>query len=209
MSAEQMTQSKFGFEVGAKARVDELSYAVIGETPVDIDWAEALDENGEGWVAHECCECDECGEDVLTSGCGGEDEHSSFDYESECDGYLCPSGPMMNYYYPLYGQHDAEDALKLNGPVCLIEFADGRWALALTGGGMDLSWDICRAYIDLGYLPPVHFSDLPDHAGDKWTVDKAEVVYALRRAVDGAERQLAAKKRQLERAEEWLKKAVE
>jgi len=48
-------------------------------------------------------------------------------------------------------------------PLALIEFTDAnhdddnKHALALTGGGMDLSWEICEAYMRLGYAPPVFF----------------------------------------------------
>ncbi|MDH5523044.1 MAG: hypothetical protein OEY01_03440 [Desulfobulbaceae bacterium] len=37
--------------------------------------------------------------------------------------------------------------------------------MALAAGGMDLSWDICEAYISLGYYPPAHYCDLPRMAG--------------------------------------------
>jgi len=42
---------------------------------------------------------------------------------------------------------------------------------------MDLSWDICEGYMLLGYLPPVHFCDLPAFAGmklnakNKWIIN--------------------------------------
>ena len=42
---------------------------------------------------------------------------------------------------------------------------DDESVLALAGAGMDFSWDICRTYILLGYLPPFHFCDLPQMAG--------------------------------------------
>jgi hypothetical protein len=78
-------------------------------------------------------------------------------------------GPMMNYWYPLEGISDeteaSEAALGLSGlPLCVVE-VDGSYGLALTGGGMDLSWEIAEAYVRLGMLPPVHFADLPSMAG--------------------------------------------
>jgi hypothetical protein len=30
---------------------------------------------------------------------------------------------------------------------------------------MDMSWDICKAYVLLGHLPPVEYCDLPMFAG--------------------------------------------
>lgn len=76
--------------------------------------------------------------------------------------------PMMNYYYPLPDRDsfNGEDANKIQDmPLVLVEFEDENCALALTGGGMDLSWEICEAFIRLGYRPPLHFCDLPAMAG--------------------------------------------
>lgn len=78
--------------------------------------------------------------------------------------------PMMNTIYPLpYFEDDAGEAqfglLTSPGNVCLVE-VNGETYMALTGGGMDMSWDICGGYMLLGYLPPVEFAArLPDYAG--------------------------------------------
>lgn len=91
--------------------------------------------------------------------------HVSWDGESGPEDGL--EGPMMNYYYPLdvCSRFDPKDAaINLVGvPLCLVEFEDGDYALALTGGGMDLSWEICEAFIRLDQYPPTHFCDLPDY----------------------------------------------
>jgi hypothetical protein len=91
-------------------------------------------------------------------------------------------GPMMNYRYPI-GEHDytAENAHKIADlPLCLIETPDANY-LALTGGGMDLSWEICEAYARLGYLPPSHF-DLPGMAGKRLTERTAFIIAAVERS---------------------------
>lgn len=66
-------------------------------------------------------------------------------------------GPMMNYFYPVsdYSRTGLEqDAAKIADlPLCVVEIGDER-GLALTGGGMDLSWEIAEAYVRLGYYPP-------------------------------------------------------
>jgi len=80
--------------------------------------------------------------------------------------------PMMNYIYDLPNRDnfEMEDAKKIKDlPLCLMYFyedegTEEHYALALTGGGMDLSWQICEAYMRLGYYPPVHFR-LPNMAG--------------------------------------------
>lgn len=97
--------------------------------------------------------------------------------------------PMMNYRYrvPEFKRHMKEDkaikeSLDKAGSVTLIrDNTEEEYYLALTGGGMDLSWDICRGYINLGYLPPVHFCNLPNFASE--TYDKT-VVDACRKSVD-------------------------
>lgn len=51
-------------------------------------------------------------------------------------------------------------------PLCIVRFEDDEsYALALTGGGMDLSWEIAEAFMRLGYLPPLAYCDLPNMAG--------------------------------------------
>lgn len=81
--------------------------------------------------------------------------------------------PMMNYAYPL-DRHPPDDwKTKVN--CCTVVEIDEKYYLALTGGGMDFSWEICESYMRLGYLPPAHFaSSLPRMAGrgtsnlDEW-----------------------------------------
>lgn len=72
--------------------------------------------------------------------------------------------PMMHYIYPIKDE-DFEppdkpwDVLECTTLVD-IKSMDG-YALALTGSGMDFSWEICRSFVNLGYLPPVYFAKLP------------------------------------------------
>jgi len=189
-----------------KERAKELRNDTINVVPIDIDWRERLGEDCEGWQSFDHDECSECGEVLV--GSWGEQKHSDADYESDCEGYLNFSEPMMNCYYPLPNADHLEpdDVKKIDGPVVLIQFEDGDWALALSGGGMDLSWDICKAFVDLGFLPPTHFADLPEFAGDKWTEGKALVVCAMGRSLEIAELWLQRKQRHLEYIEKYLKK---
>jgi hypothetical protein len=91
--------------------------------------------------------------------------------------------PIISYYYPLphYRGCEGDDQLLLDregGAVCLAR-VDDEVVLALVGGGMDLSWDICEAYMLLGYLPPLHYCDLPEFAGmeltakNRWILEDA------------------------------------
>jgi hypothetical protein len=76
-------------------------------------------------------------------------------------------GPMMNYFYPVSdytpGDMNAWAAKLVDLPLCVVEIGDER-GLALTGGGMDLSWEIAEAYVRLGYYPPT-WIDLPAMSG--------------------------------------------
>lgn len=100
----------------------------------------------------------------------------------DCTNTLYNEGPMMNYRYDIDsrrvgGPREAAAALA-RLPLCLVVFEGNDEYLALTGGGMDLSWEICEAYMRLGYLPPAHFIDLPGMAGkslkdpdDRWVIE--------------------------------------
>jgi hypothetical protein len=97
----------------------------------------------------------------------------------------------MNYFYPLpdesrYGgaldKYDAQAIINL--PLCLVNLETGEYGLALTGGGMDLSWEICEAYIRLGYLPPFHFCDLPRMAGRGTSARDRAIIRGCKRSCD-------------------------
>ncbi len=83
--------------------------------------------------------------------------------------------PMTNYAYLLPEEFkkdmDGKDIKKLvdecSGVTLVYLICLERYALALTGCGMDHSWEICEAYVNFGYLPPIHFCDLPELAGIK------------------------------------------
>jgi hypothetical protein len=155
--------------------VEDLYYGMLDVKPVNYDWSEGY---AEKWDYLAASRCEKCGE--LVVGRNGE-KHCALDHESECDGYVSENeGPMMNYYYPLPEfRGDVREAAKelAHLPLVIVEFLDsGDYALALSGGGMDLSWEICEAFMLLGYLPPVHFSDLPQMSGrgksprDRWII---------------------------------------
>jgi len=102
--------------------------------------------------------------------------------------------PMMNYFYPLPNFDDAKRSREMDedymkeacdkaGNITLVEKlkepTHKAFGLALTGGGMDLSWDICRGYINFGYLPPIHFCDgLPRYAGMDYEDPENKIVIA-------------------------------
>jgi hypothetical protein len=94
-------------------------------------------------------------------------------------------GPQVNYWYSLESDNaDGADLAARLGvtSLCVVEVG-GRFGLALTGGGMDMTWDIADAFIRLGLLPPVHFADLPTMAGLSRSDVNLRVVAAMRRSL--------------------------
>ena len=149
--------------------IKELYACCIDYASIDKDWSDGY---AEDWESTEAIYCDTCNKLCITN--GGEQQHCDIDTDSKCTGYIYSDGPMMNYYYPLpedfYSDWYLEEAAMVigNTNLCIVHLLDtDEYALALTGGGMDLPWDICEAYMLLGYLPPTHFCDLPDFAGTK------------------------------------------
>lgn len=142
---------------------------------LEDDEYESPDYAGETWEAWRCAnvDCERFGSEI----------------EPE-DG-----GPMMNYSYALpsksfgsnggYDQSDAEKIAHL--PLCIVTFEDtGNQALALTGGGMDLSWEICEAFMLLGHLPPLAYCDLPRMAGMDMDERRRWVLAGCLRSCDAA-----------------------
>ena len=136
----------------------------IDVKPVNYDWSEGY---GEEWdVCH----------NLISTVCGNkyrDDDREEWE-------------PMMNYYYPLpynFDPDDYEEIYNLMNNCTIIDF-NGDYALALTGGGMDLSWEICETYINLGYYPPVHFCDLPKMAGRGESAKDKKIVKACKESLE-------------------------
>lgn len=106
---------------------------------------------------------------------------------SDCGETFYNEGPMMNSRYPIDvrrvgGPRDAARAIK-HLPLCIVDI-DQAYYLALTGGGMDFSWEIAEAYMCLGYLPPQFVHDLPHMAGRKLSDPRTKwVLEGVRKAV--------------------------
>ena len=141
--------------------------------PRDYDFYKGC---GEDWDYWEAARCDKCNKVVLPP--WGEYEHDDIE-DTECDGYISTDGPMMNYCYPISLRDEPSEAARkiVDLPLCIVSFTDEDTDyLALTGGGMDFSWEICEAYMRLGQTPPLHFCSLPAMAGrgqnahDRWII---------------------------------------
>lgn len=142
-----------------RTAIKNLSCAAISMTPVDADWTEGYTET---WEYEEASRCSECNKALV----GHEgDRHCDVDDESTCRGTLNGDGPMMSYWYPVDIDDTREAALALVDTCLCVVTVEGKTGLALTGGGMDLRWEICEAFMILGFLPPLYHCDLPGMAG--------------------------------------------
>jgi len=161
--------------------VKELYVDAVDAKPRDFDYSEGYPER---WDYFETCRCEECNKIILVH---GEEYHHNVE-DTNCRGYLNTEGPMMNFFYPLpHLTHlNPDEAAKLivDLPLCIICLEDtNEHGLALTGGGMDLSWEICEAYMKLNYLPPVHFCDLPGMAGKRLNTRTKWILAGCRRSL--------------------------
>jgi hypothetical protein len=143
-----------------RAQIKELSAACVDVKPHSIDWREVAGDDNDGFESWEAIACQKCEATVVTNGQSFNERHCDVDRESTCTGSLdTAEGPMMNYWYPIGEKLDGEELARELGAGCLCVVRVGdEYGLALTGGGMDLSW---QTFIKLGYLPPFHFSNLP------------------------------------------------
>ena len=124
----------------------EMDTDAIDVTPIDYEWSEGY---GETWDFWESCS----GGHVVNEECAACSEDR-------------PEGPMMSYYYELPG---FQGATRTSRRACCATYrfasSGSRPATPtgwlLLGAGMDLSWEICEAYMRLGYLPPHHFARRP------------------------------------------------
>jgi hypothetical protein len=164
----------------AREQASSLFATYVDVKPENFDFGSAgYDDKGElVWDFMEAVECQECGRMIVENEhlphCSRDgDDYREFDQAE---------GPMMNYRYPIGdSDYSPENAHKIADlPLCLVETPDANY-LALTGGGMDLSWEICEAYCRLGYLPPAHF-ELPAMAGKVLNERTAFVVAAVERS---------------------------
>ena len=162
--------------------VGRLSCQAVDSTPVAYDWNASRYDDDPPWRYVAAETCPECGAVVIyaedhADGCERADEDGD-----ELAGY--DGGPMMNYYYPAEID-DPDEAGRLLADTCLVVVeVDGRTGLALTGGGMDLSWEIAAAFVALGMLPPVHFADLPGMAGMTASVGNLTTAAAMFRSCE-------------------------
>jgi hypothetical protein len=91
--------------------------------------------------------------------------------------------PLMNYIYPLGWDFKVPKDFRKKLNNTTIVRVGARYYLALTGGGMDLSWEICDSYIRLGYYPPAHFCRLPRMSGRGKSAEDLRIIEVCNEAL--------------------------
>lgn len=150
----------------------DLSLASITDSSVDVDWSEyrdglrdryeiVLPEITEAVLDEHAYDFEDWREDYDLEEAAEEWSGGYESYYEWKDGYE----PMMNFYWPIhlpYGADPATIAARIDawaGCVTLIDLSDMEtgpdYALALSGGGMDLSGNLAAAYVAAGVVPPL------------------------------------------------------
>jgi hypothetical protein len=189
--------------------VSNLSRLAVFTSSITVDWDELnWPEGYEFWEAEIC---DRCGKARGVTSDELEPKDPAEGY-CRCDEPRVgeAGGPMMNCIYPIPGSAIREPdraALKIARlPLCIVRLnTDEGYALALTGGGMNLSWEIAEAFMLLGYLPPVYVAVPPEMSGrgnnrrDQWIIRGCKATAAC---VQSFGRELS---RDLIALEEWCR----
>jgi len=184
----------------------DLSYEMVDAKPQDFDFGEGYGERWELWQPP----FGSMSKDEILKyleyavGKNYMDEYKDKNKEElEDDAYELyreQEEPMMNYIYPL-GQNfrPEDDSWKKLNNTTIVEI-DGEYYLALTGGGMDMTWQIAESYINLGYYPPAHYCRLPRMAGKDYKSEKNQrIITACKESLDTVSTWALNNKEELER----------
>jgi len=171
-------------------KVEDLYFGCEDFTPRDFDWSKGYAETWEIIQPYDYEDFEGIEEDA-------EEKLGYYDYDNMQDS----NTPMMSYFYPLpfHEDFDQEDARAIKDIcLCLVYFNDSEeYALALTGGGMDLSWQIAEAHIRLGYLPPRHFVNLPKFGGSTKDARKTVIINAFLRVLESTKNRIESDAKRL------------
>jgi hypothetical protein len=182
----------------------------VGMTPLMLDWetAQSAYFNGNGPLVeiYSAVRCEDCGKIVTNNGSSG--SHNDVTNDTDCEGWIESTFPMMNYGYAISAERvgglEAAARLLVDLPVCLVEYDDVTY-LALTGGGMDLSWELAQAYLLLGWLPPLEFCDLSSDA-DPLTAARRWVMRGARASIRSQMQRMDSLKRKLDHTADRYKR---
>ena len=182
--------------------VEELLFGAKNGS-VDFDWADSYDDEL-GQHRYEVWEYDRCPECQQLTDTSGICENEECERHGQQVKTL--EGPMMNYYWPFdeLTDFDPDEAAKkiVDLPLCVVQIDEETYGLALTGDGMDLSWEIAEAFTRIDLLPPP--LRLPVMADKKLNERTRYIVTAMRRVHEHAIKMAQYELEELERVTERL-----
>ena len=133
-------------------------------------WTDSVEESAEKYDFWENKQYEDW--DVAIDGCLTDEEREYEEFQ-----------PMHNYRYHLphfdeknMNCEEMKDAVKHTNLTVVQDKHNDEYFLALTGTGMDMSWDICEAHINMGYLPPADFCRRLPRMGDMSITPSTEKV---------------------------------
>ncbi len=94
------------------------------------------------------------------------DADALFDLTNGRD-FPAAEGPVWPSYYPCPFDDPHAAAVALKGIALAPVQVDGESGVALTGGGMNMNWDIAAAFVALGFLPPAEIAATLPVQGDR------------------------------------------
>jgi len=165
----ETTQSLYVETLLATSRMFEFSSETHAEYNEDGTWSEICPTP----TVHDFEERDQDWREEALSELGFDDsdmvvesdviEHAQQIFEGDDNYHEWRDGfhPAMNYVWPLdsvenarHSEQGLADMVARAGCCVLVQIGD-EYGIALTGGGMDLSDHIVRAYVNCGYMPPL------------------------------------------------------
>lgn len=200
------------YQAAAEDAVNALHWANIDSTPIDWEHDEHIEIVNVDWQ-------DAMGDDAFVdaflkdSSILTMDDEDAEDLFEEWFSNTYGDGepePVGSAWWPVtkrgIATEVAKDLLLHSNNCALLYNTDTQeYGLVLTGGGMDLSWDIAQAYVLCGQRPPVALS-LPNFAGEGWDQEKANTFAALTSANKGMLGRIQANLERLEEVSIYLSK---
>lgn len=114
--------------------------------------------------------------------------------------------PMVNYLYPL---PDFDEQLpwiqslrpyaEAIRPIGIIYIADNEeYYLCLAGANDDFTWEICYAYMMLGYLPPYWACKLVNYSGlDMTQIKNQQIAFGALKSIEIGKHRMEVREREL------------
>lgn len=184
--------------------VSLLSSSSVLTTPILADFRTLRDSSVYGYGRCGCGFVHNVDHDV---------EHYKKSIESRCYGLIPSVRPRLNSIYPLpgtvYENRIIPLAKSLAGTgfgIVVVHSGTPLVGMFLSDIGYDYSWEICRAYIVCGYLPPIHFYRLSLTENYRNHPDSDLIIEAMERSNSIAEQVVVNSKINTKATKNWMER---